>query len=73
MIVFKEKTYSEYDAMRSLYNELLRNGQRGLWELCTKSQVIPILKGNNIVIERFVISTSLFGRDKYRMYIKIGA
>lgn len=74
MIVFKEKQFTECDAMRSLYVELMRNGaQRGRWEIINKSQLIPILKGNNVVVEKFVISTSFFGRDKYRMYIKIGA
>lgn len=74
MIVFKEKQFTECDAMRSLYVELMKNGaQRGRWEIINKSQLIPILKGNNIVVEKFVISTSFFGRDKYRMYIKIGA
>lgn len=74
MIVFKQKTYSEYEAMRSLYVELMRDGgKRGKWETISKSQLPAVLKGNNVVVEKFVISTSLFGRDKYRMYLKIGA
>lgn len=74
MIVFKQKTYSEYEAMRSLYVELMRNGgNRGKWEIISKSQLPAVLKGNNVVVEKFVISTSFFGRDKYRMYLKIGA
>ena len=74
MIVFKQKTYSEYEAMRSLYVELMRDGgKRGKWEIISKSQLPAVLKGNNVVVEKFVISTSLFGRDKYRMYLKIGA
>ena len=74
MIVFKQKTYSEYEAMRSLYIELMRDGgKRGKWEIISKSQLPAVLKGNNVVVEKFVISTSLFGRDKYRMYLKIGA
>lgn len=74
MIVFKQKTYSEYEAMRSLYVELMRDGgKRGKWETISKSQLPAVLKGNNVVVEKFVISTSFFGRDKYRMYLKIGA
>ena len=74
MIVFKQKTYSEYEAMRSLYVELMRDGgKRGKWEIISKSQLPAVLKGNNVGVEKFVISTSLFGRDKYRMYLKIGA
>jgi hypothetical protein len=75
MIVFKEKTYSEFEAMRTLYTELGRAGllRGGMYDIINTSQLIPILKGNNVVIEKFVISTSLFGKDKYRMYLKIGA
>lgn len=73
MIKFRQKIFSEFDAMRSLYVELLKRGDRNKWRVIDKGQLLPILKGNNIVIERFVISTSLFGKDKYRLYLKIGA
>lgn len=75
MIIFKEKTYSEFEAMRSLYTELGRLGllRNGMYDIINTSQLIPILKGNNIVVEKFVKSTSFFGKDKYRMYLKIGA
>lgn len=73
MIKFKEKNFSEYDAMRSLYVELMKNFDRSRIGVIDSSALIPILRGNNIVIERFVISTSLFGKDKYRMYLKIGS
>lgn len=73
MIKFRQKIFSEFDAMRSLYVELLKRGDRNKWKVIDKGQLLPILKGNNIVIERFVISTSLFGKDKYRLYLKIGA
>ena len=75
MITFKQKEYSEHDAMKSLYNEIMKrtNGDKRKFPVINMSALIPILKGNNIVIERFVISTSMFGKDKYRMYIKIGA
>jgi hypothetical protein len=73
MIVFKQMEFSEYDAMRSLYVELMRYSDNRKFEIIGQSSLIPILKGNNIVIERFVISTSFFGKDRYRMYLKIGA
>ena len=73
MIKFRQKTFSEFDAMRSLYVELLKRGDRNKWRVIDQNQLLPILKGNNVVIERFVISTSLFGKDKYRLYLKIGA
>ena len=76
MIEFRQKTFSEYDAMRSLYVELLKGGDRNKnrVKVIDQSQLLPILKGNNIVIERFVISKSFLQRkDKYRLYLKIGA
>lgn len=74
MITFRQKEFREYDAMRSLYVELLRRSSgKDKFGIIDTSALIPILKGNNIVVERFVISTSMFGKDKYRMYIKIGA
>ena len=73
MIKFAQKQYTEYDAMRALYVELMRRSDKGKFEVINKSALIPVLKGNSVVIERFVISTSVFGRDKYRMYLKIGA
>lgn len=73
MIKFKQKEYAEYDAMRSLYVELMKYSDSEKFEIIDKSALIPVLKGNNVVIEKFVISTSVFGKDKYRMYLKIGA
>lgn len=75
MIVFKEKQYTEYENTRLLYNELTRYGEdRNMRvEIINRSQLIPVLKGDCVVVEKFVISTSFFGKDKYRMYIKIGA
>lgn len=73
MIRFRQKNFSEYDAMRSLYVELMKYSDKYKFGIIDTSALIPILKGNNIVIERFVISTSLFGKDKYRMYLKVGA
>jgi hypothetical protein len=75
MIKFRQKQFTEYDAMRSLYVELMKRtkNDRQKFPIIDTSALIPILKGNNIVIERFVISSSLFGRDKFRMYLNIGA
>lgn len=76
MIKFRQKDFTEHDAMKILYRELVIRAQgdrRKYPKLCTPSSLLPILKGQNIVIERFVISSSTFGKDKYRMYIKIGA
>ena len=73
MINFRQKEFTEYDAMRSLYVKLMRYSDRNKFGVIDTSALIPILRGNNVVIERFVISTSLFGKDKYRMYLKIGA
>jgi hypothetical protein len=74
MIEFRQKIFSEYDAMRSLYVELMkRGGDRNKWKVIDQSSLIPILRGNNVVVERFVISTSFLHRDRYRLYLKIGA
>jgi len=73
MIEFRQKLFSEYDAMRSLYVELMKYSDRNKFKIINSSQLLPILKGNSVVIERFVISTAFGHRDKYRMYIKVGA
>ena len=73
MIKFVQKQYSEADAMRALYVELMRYSDRNKFEVINSSALIPVLKGNNVVIERFVIYKPVFGRDRYRMYLKIGA
>lgn len=73
MINFRQKEYSsnEYDAMRSLYVELMRGDCRLRVEVIDRSQLIPILRGNNVVIERFVV-VPIGRQDKFRMYLKIG-
>ncbi len=73
MVRFRQKAFTEYDAMRELYVTLQRECPWMRIETCNSSALIPILRGNNIVIERFVISDYFFGKSKYRMYIKIGA
>lgn len=74
MIQFRQKEYTEHDVMRLLYVELKKDGfWRDRVKVINRSSIIPVLRGNNILIERFVISTNLFSKDKYRLYIKIGA
>lgn len=77
MIKFKEKTYSEYDAMRQLYVEMSKryksyDGKVG-FKVISPSYLPGILKGNSVVIEKFVILSRLIGSNKYRMYIKLGS
>lgn len=75
MITFKQKQFSEYDAMRQLYVALDREGliRNRVIGVIDQSALIPILKGNNIVIEKFTQATRVFGKDRYRMYLKVGA
>lgn len=73
MINFKQKVFSEFDAMRSLYVELTKNSSPNKFQIIKVNSLLPILKGNNVVIERFVVSTGFFKKDTYRMYLKIGA
>ena len=72
MITFRQKEFTEYDAMKAFYNELCRLTDRNRFPICTKSELFSILKGNNVVIEKFVIASPFFGRDVYRMYIRVG-
>ena len=72
MITFRQKEFTEYDAMKAFYNELCRLTDRNRFPIITKSELIPILKGNNVVIEKFVIASPFFGKDVYRMYIRVG-
>lgn len=77
MIRFKEKVYSEYDAMRQLYVEMGKryrgnDGKPG-FKVISPQYLPGILKGNSVVIEKFVIVSRMIGNDKYRMYIKLGS
>ena len=72
MITFRQKEFTEYDAMKAFYNELCRLTDRNRFPICTKSELFSILKGNNVVVEKFVIASPFFGRDVYRMYIRVG-
>jgi hypothetical protein len=76
MIQFRQKQFTEYDAMKTLYEKILKKtggDKNKRFKIINQSQLIPILKTNSVVVEKFTISTTMFGRDKYRMYIKIGA
>lgn len=76
MIRFREIRYSEYDAMRELYNELNKNntGEYGKrFEIISRSYLPGILKGNSVVVEKFTITSKLLGRDRYRMYVRVGS
>lgn len=72
MITFRQKEFTEYDAMKAFYNELCRLTDRNRFPIITKSDLFSVLKGNNVVIEKFVISSPFFGKDVYRMYIRVG-
>lgn len=71
--VFRQKQFSEYDAMRQLYVELKKLKVDRNVGIINTNQLISTLRGNNIVIEKFTQATRVFGKDRYRMYIKIGA
>lgn len=74
MIEFRQKTFAEYDAMRSLYVKLNKDfNNKGRVKTINVSSLPSLLTGNNVIVERFVISTSFMSRDKYRMYLKVGA
>ena len=75
MIEFRQKEFAEFDAMKSLYEELMRKDSPWRFKINVISQdsLLPVLKGNNVVIERFVISTRFMRREKFRMYLKVGA
>ena len=74
MITFKRKEFSEYENMRILYNEIQRNFYlKNKIRMIDPSALPSILRGNNVVIEKFSIITSLFNKDRYVMYLKMGA
>lgn len=73
MAIFRQKTFTEYDAMRSLYVELQRNTRDIPFSVIDEHSLLPVLKENSVVVERFVISTAFGHKDRYRMYLKIGA
>ena len=45
MIKFRQKDFSEYDAMRTLYVELMKKSDRNKFGIIDQSALIPILKG----------------------------
>ena len=72
MIKFRQKEFTEYDAMKAFHNELCRFTDRNRFPIISKSELPSVLKGNNVVIEKFVIASPFFGKDVYRMYIRVG-
>ena len=73
MAIFRQKMFTEYDAMRSLYVELQRNTRDIPFSVIDEHSLLSVLKENSVIIERFVISTTFGHKDRYRMYLKIGA
>ena len=77
MIEFREKFYSEADATRELYlklQERQRTRRPPILKGIVQLEDLPsVLRGNNVVIEKFVISRTFFGRDTYRMFLKMGS
>ena len=78
MIEFREKFFAEADAMRQLWVEIQRTqrqtgGYPRIEVIRDPGQLFGILHGNNVVIERFTISRGFFGKDKYRMFLKMGS
>lgn len=72
MIEFRQKIFSkEYDAARQLYVQLQRDHIRV--DVIRPSELAAVLRGNNVVIERFTAKSKLFGKDEYVMYLKLGA
>ena len=72
-VAFRQKEYSEHDALRLFFIEWKKRRCFPELEVIGPSELIPVLKGNNVVIEKVVISTSFFGSDRYRLYFKLGA
>jgi hypothetical protein len=78
MIEFREKFFAEADAMRQLWVEIQRTqrqtgGYPRIEVVRDPGQLFGILHGNSVVIERFTLSRGFFGKDKYRMFLKMGS
>lgn len=76
MIKFRQKEFSEADAMRPFFVKLQREiRERHCPEVKVigKSELLPILSGNNVVIEKFVLSDKMFGKDTFKMYLRFGS
>lgn len=77
MIEFREKFYSEADAMRELYlklQERQRTRKPPILKGIIQLEDLPsVLRGNNVVIEKFVLVRSFLGKDKYRVFLKMGS
>ena len=75
MIKFKQKEFSESDAMRPFYVKLqkeMKERRAPFVQIIGKSEMIPILSGNNVIIEKFVLVDKFFGKDTFKMYLRFG-
>lgn len=76
MIKFVQKEFSEADAMRPFYvklQEYMRDRRCPFVQVIGKNEMLPILSGNNVIIERFVITQRVFGKDSFKMYLRFGS
>lgn len=76
MIKFKQKEFSEADAMRPFYVKLqrdMRERKCPFVQVIGKSEMLPILSGNNVIIEKFVLVDKILGKDRFRMYLRFGS
>ena len=76
MIKFRQKEFSEADAMRPFYvklQEYMRDRSCPLVQVIGKNEMLPILSGNNVIIEKFVLAGKFFGKDRFKMYLRFGS
>ena len=76
MIRFRQKEFTEADAMRPFYvklQEYMRDRRCPQVQVIGKNEMLPILSGNNVIIERFVLAGKLLGKDKFKMYLRFGS
>lgn len=76
MIKFRQKEFTEADAMRPFYvklQEYMRDRRCPLVQVIGKNEMLPILSGNNVIIERFVLAGKILGKDKFKMYLRFGS
>lgn len=75
MIKFKQKEFSESDAMRPFYVKLqkeVKERRAPFVQVIGRSEMIPILSGNNVIIEKFVLVDKFLGKDTFKMYLRFG-
>ena len=76
MIKFRQKEFSEADAMRPFFVKLqreIRERRAPFVQVISKNEMLPILSGNNVIIEKFVLSDKLIGKDTFKMYLRFGS